>query len=149
MPHPHATPADCADATTLFGRARVSAQRAAIAEVVPLMRGAFTAEDLHRSVAARTPGIGLATIYRAIAAMQEAGTLVTVGERDGSALLAVCARHDHHHHLVCTGCGRVVGIECPIDHATLRAAEREGHLVTSHQIVLYGLCSGCRQREGA
>lgn len=149
MPHPPAPRGDCASATTLFGRARVSAQRAAIADVVPLMRGAFTAEELHRSVAERTPGIGLATIYRAIAAMQEAGTLATVGERDGSALLAVCARHDHHHHLVCTGCGGVVGIECPIEEATLNAAERGGHLVTSHQIVLYGLCNLCREREGA
>ncbi len=148
MPHPDATHGDCARTTTLYGRARVSAQRAAIAEIVPLMRGAFTAEDLHRAVAAHTPGIGLATIYRAIAAMQEAGTLASVGERDGSALLAACARNDHHHHLVCTGCGRVVGIECPIDEATLRAAEREGHLVTSHQIVLYGLCSRCRAAEG-
>lgn len=148
MPHAHPIP-DCTDATALFGRARVSAQRAAIAEVVPLMRGAFTAEDLRRSVAACTPGIGLATIYRAITAMQEAGTLVEVGTRDGSALLAVCARHDHHHHLVCTACGCVVGIECPIDDVTLRAAEREGHLVTSHQIVLYGLCSQCRQQEGS
>lgn len=130
----------------LYGCGRISAQRAVIATAAEEMRGAFTAEDLHRAVVAMEPGIGLATVYRAIAAMQSAGTLVPVGDREGSALLAVCVRHDHHHHLVCTECGAVVGVDCPIDEATVRAAAHGGHLVTSHQIILYGLCSQCRAR---
>ncbi|MBN2248492.1 MAG: transcriptional repressor [Coriobacteriia bacterium] len=130
----------------LYGRGRVSAQRAAIAKAAEAMSGAFVAEELHRAVTSVEPGIGLATVYRAISAMQSAGTLVTVGERDGCALLAICVRGDHHHHLVCTECGAVVGIDCPIDETTMRAAAREGHLVTSHQIVLYGLCARCRAR---
>lgn len=131
---------------SLYGSGRVSAQRAAIASVVEAMHRAFTAEELHRAVADAEPGIGLATVYRAIGAMQSAGGLVPVGERDGSALLALCARHDHHHHLVCTECGAVVAIDCPIHDATARAAARDGHLVTSHQITLYGVCAGCRSR---
>lgn len=134
--------------TTLYGRGRMSAQRTAIAGVVETMRGAFTAEELHRAVTDKEPGIGLATIYRAITAMQSAGSLVPVGERDGSALLALCARHDHHHHLVCTECDAVMGVDCPIDDAMMRSAARDGHLVTSHQVVLYGLCTDCRTRTG-
>ncbi|MHB1135838.1 MAG: Fur family transcriptional regulator [Coriobacteriia bacterium] len=135
-----------AEPVALYGCGRISAQRAAIATAAEAMPGAFTAEELHRSVTAIEPGIGLATVYRAIAAMQSAGTLVPVGDREGSALLAVCVRHDHHHHLVCTECGAVVGVDCPIDEATMRAASRDGHLVTSHQIILYGLCAQCRAR---
>lgn len=135
-----------AGARTLYGEARLSAQRARIAEAVLGMPGAFTAEDLHRRVTADAPGIGLATVYRALAAMQESGAVTTVGDRQGSALLARCDRHDHHHHLVCTACGSVVGIECPLGHEALASAERAGHLVTRHEITLYGLCSGCRER---
>lgn len=135
-----------AEPVALYGCGRISTQRAAIATAAEAMRGAFTAEDLHRSVIAMEPGIGLATVYRAIAAMQSAGTLVQVGAREGSALLAVCVRHDHHHHLVCTDCGAVVGVDCPIDEAAMQAASRDGHLVTSHQIILYGLCARCRAR---
>ncbi|MCK8115721.1 Fur family transcriptional regulator [Anaerosoma tenue] len=131
--------------TTLYGTARVSAQRAVIARVVREMRTAFTAEELHLAVADASPGIGLATVYRAISAMQEAGAVVTVGDRDGSALLALCVRNDHHHHLVCTRCGRVLGVECPLGDAVSSAATREGHLVTSHEVVLYGLCVDCRE----
>lgn len=133
-------------ASALYGSARVSAQRAVIARVVCEMRTAFTAEELHRAVADASPRIGLATIYRAISAMQEAGSVVTVGERNGSALLALCVRSGHHHHLVCTRCGRVLGVECPLGDAGSSETTREGHLVTDHEVVLYGLCVGCRER---
>ena len=135
-----------AAARALYGGARMSAQRARIAEAVLGMPGAFTAEDLHREVIAAAPGIGLATVYRALAAMQASGAIATVGDRRGSALLVRCERHDHHHHLVCTRCGGVVGIECPLGDAALASAERAGHLVTRHEITLYGLCAGCRAR---
>lgn len=133
-------------AHALYGGARMSAQRALIAEVVLGMTGAFTAEDLHRRVSEVGPGIGLATVYRALAAMQTSGALAAVGDRQGSALLARCERHDHHHHLVCTACGSVVGIDCPLGHEALASAERAGHLVTRHEITLYGLCAACRAR---
>lgn len=135
-------------ARTLFGGVRLSAQRALIAEVVASMPGAFTAEELHDAVARTAPGIGLATIYRALAAMDAAGSVATVGERGGSALIARCGRHDHHHHLVCTACGSVVGVDCPLGAQTLASAESAGHLVTRHEITLYGLCAACRAVGG-
>lgn len=113
-----------------------------------MMPGAFTAEELHRAVCSLSATIGLATVYRALAAMHTTGTITTVGERGGSALLARCNRDDHHHHLVCTSCGSVVGVECPLGEAALQAATREGHLVTSHEFTLYGLCAACRTRGG-
>lgn len=141
----------CAAASAApYGGGRVSAQRATIAAIVESRRCAFTAEELHRDVIQVEPGIGIATVYRAISAMQSAGTLVAVGERDGSTLLARCARHDHHHHLLCTECGAVIGVDCPVDDAAMRAAVAGGHLVTGHNITLYGICAECRARtEGA
>lgn len=132
----------------MYGTARVSEQRKAIAHVVTALPGAFTAEELHRAVAERYSGIGLATVYRALAAMQAAGSIAPVGERNGSALLAVCDRHDHHHHLVCTGCRSVIGIDCPLSESAVAAAAEAGHLITRHEITLYGLCASCRTEGG-
>lgn len=132
----------------MYGTARTSAQRRLIAEVAGALPGAFTAEELYRAVAERAPGIGLATVYRALSAMQAAGSVSPVGTRHGSVLLAVCGRHDHHHHLVCTSCARVVGVDCPLSEAALRAAAKAGHVVTSHEITLYGLCASCRDENG-
>lgn len=135
-------------ARELYGGARMSAQRSLIAEAVLSMPGAFTAEDLHRHAVTGSPGIGLATVYRALAAMQAAGAVATVGHRQGSALLARCDRHDHHHHLVCTACASVVGIDCPLGDEALTSAARAGLLVTRHEITLYGLCARCRPEGG-
>lgn len=133
----------------MYGTARMSAQRRLIAEVVSALPGAFTAEELHCAVAERAPGIGLATVYRALGAMQSAGSVSPVGERSGSALLAVCDRHDHHHHLVCTACRSVIGVDCPLSEAALASAAAAGHVITSHEITLYGLCASCRAEGGA
>lgn len=133
----------------LYGSARVSRQRRLIAEAVQSMPGAFTAEELHAAVRREAPGIGLATVYRAITAMQRSGALSCVGHRNSSALLALCDRHDHHHHLVCTSCASVIGVECPLGEEALQAAAQAGHVVTSHEITLYGLCAACRINDGA
>ena len=132
----------------LYGPGRLSAPRAAIAEVVLAMPGAFAAEDLRHALVATAPRIGLATVYRALGAMHRAGSITPVGDRNGSTLYARCDRSDHHHHLVCTSCGRVVGVECPLGHASLESASAAGHLVVRHEITLYGLCAECRTRQG-
>lgn len=134
------------DARTLYGAARISPQRVAIADCVLDMCGTFTAEELHAAVSQRVGSIGLATVYRALAAMHSAGTVAEIGQRAGSALLARCDRSDHHHHLVCDGCGNVVGVECPIDHGALAWPGGQGTVVR-HEITLYGLCPACSQQR--
>ncbi len=127
----------------LFGDRRVSAARRIIAQATSALHGAFTVEDLHASVVRAEASVGLATVYRAVAAMLAAESLVPVGYRDGSALYALCVGGAHHHHLVCTGCGTVAGIACPIDRALEHAAFEAGYTVTGHEITLYGLCRTC------
>ena len=131
----------------LYGNARMSEQRATIAEAVVAAAGAFTAEELHRALAASAPGIGLATVYRALSAMQDAGSVTPVGQRDGSTLLARCGRDGHHHHLVCTSCGRVIAIDCPLGGPLAGREVGDGHMITRHEITLYGLCADCRAHE--
>jgi Fur family ferric uptake transcriptional regulator len=121
----------------------VSAARRSIARAAAAFRGAFTVEELYASVTGSEPGVGMATVYRAVAAMSTAGSLAPVGARDGSTLYALCAGGSHHHHLVCTGCGTVAGIACPIDRSLEKAAREAGYTVTGHEVTLYGLCSAC------
>ncbi|GAV32278.1 MAG: Fur family transcriptional regulator [Anaerosomatales bacterium] len=140
-----AHPPDFSAAARLpYGTRRVSRARAAIAEAASEMRGAFTAERLHERVAREHPGIGLATVYRAVAAMTEAGYLARVGARDGAALYAVCASEEHHHHAVCESCGAVAPVACTL----VRAALPPGFAVTHHELAIYGMCADCARRSG-
>ena len=77
---------------------------------------AFTVDDLAVAVASRDASIGVATVYRAVSAM-EAERLArargrAVRERALRAL-RLPAGH-HHHHLICTGCGRLEPADCPL-----------------------------------
>jgi len=128
-----------------FGGARVSRQRRAIASAAASLGSAFTVERLHAAVTAAGEPAGLATVYRAVTALVDAGSLVWIGTHEGSALYAWCGRDDHHHHFVCTRCGAVRGIECPLGEAALGTVRGEGYTVTGHDVTLYGLCPGCRR----
>ena len=117
-------------------------RRRSVAAAVDELDRAFTVEDLVDAVRTRSPGIGIATVYRAVAAMEDAGALERVGSREGSALYVRCSAAEHHHHLVCTACGAVAHTPCPLG-APPSDASHEGFVVTSHQITLYGLCATC------
>lgn len=127
-----------------FGASRVTERRRAVALAADGFGGAFTVEDLVSAARDRSPGIGVATVYRAVAAMESAGSLERVGSRDGSALYVRCTAEGHHHHLVCTACGRVAHTACPLADGMGRdGTVRDGFVVTSHEITLYGLCARC------
>lgn len=135
---------NAAETVSPYGTRRVSMARAAIADAAAGMAGAFTAESLHAQVVARRPGIGLATVYRAVAAMADAGYLARVGERDGAALYAVCGHGGHHHHAVCERCGTVTPVAC----AFVPNALPSGFAVTRHEVAIYGVCPACQVAEG-
>jgi Fur family ferric uptake transcriptional regulator len=123
-----------------YGGGRSTAQRRLIADAVP--DRAFTVAELARAVTALDPAIGLATVYRSVAAMERSGWLSRVGESKGTVLYARCHQSDHHHHAICTACGMVEHTPCPVvDPPGVSAPP--GFRVTSHELTLYGLCDAC------
>jgi Fur family ferric uptake transcriptional regulator len=133
-----------------YGGARVSRQRRAIADAVAVLAGAFTIEELAAALRRRRVGAGVATIYRAVAALAASGWIERIGERDGSALFARCAgRRHHHHHVVCDNCGHVAAVRCPDMRKATRSGKRAGFDITRHEVSLRGLCADCRPRDDA
>jgi Fur family ferric uptake transcriptional regulator len=124
-----------------YGRGRLSAQRETIARAARDLAGAFSADELFAEVRKEAPGIGLATVYRAVAAMESAGFLEAVGLRGSATLYVHCSQSGHHHHVVCTGCGAVAEAECSVN---VSAESAEGFAITSHALTLYGLCPRCQ-----
>lgn len=126
-----------------YGTSRISRARRVIANALAHCAGAFTVEELYERASAGEVTVGLATVYRAVAAMLDSGFLATVGTRDGVALYSRCSGGAHHHHLVCTACSTVVAIDCPLEVSLNEASAPSGCTITGHEIVLYGLCGQC------
>ena len=72
----------------------------------------ISAQDLHRSLQDSGMHIGLATVYRQLNSLAESGAVDTI-RLNGQQLFRLCGDDAHHHHMVCTDCGRTVEIESP------------------------------------
>lgn len=126
-----------------YGASRRSPQRESIARAVRSIAGAFSVDALVRRVHESDPGIGAATVYRAVTSMVEHGYLESVGEHDGRTLYLHCGADEHHHHLVCTGCGSFTPVPCPLDDHAIHHAAEQGFVITHHEVSVYGLCARC------
>ncbi|HBT47111.1 MAG TPA: transcriptional repressor [Peptococcaceae bacterium] len=128
---------------------RLTRQRAAILEVLAGTREHLTAEEVHRRVRFLCPELNLTTVYRNLNLMARQKIIGRVDFGDGRARFE--ARSDHHHHLFCLGCGRVIEIPaCPvsIDEVFVR---QHSFRITEHQFEAYGYCADCDRpgSEGA
>lgn len=103
-----------------------------------------TAEQLYRLLSKKEPHIGLATIYRTLNLFCEAG-LAQARHFGTQTLFDNVSHKKHHDHLICTSCGKIVEFaNCDIERLQEEVARRNGFLIQTHKLELYGLCSGCR-----
>lgn len=129
----------------------MSKSRDAIAKMAMTYEGHFSVEDLLRELHARgVRDAHLATIYRTIPLLLESGLVQTalVSKPDGQRYEAAFER-EHHDHLVCTDCQRVVEY-CS---EALEALQREiaaqyGFELHDHVHEMRGRCRECRRRAG-
>lgn len=125
---------------------RRTRQRATIAEVLEDLKEFRTAQEIHDLVRQQGHSVGLATIYRNLQSMVEAGEVDLVRLPDGQASYRACgtATHAHHHHLTCRTCGRTVEIEFPgVEELIDSFARDHGFTAVDHEIELHGLCPEC------
>lgn len=107
-----------------------------------------TAQVLHARLRRRGAGIGLATVYRTLGMLAESG-IVDVLSHDHSELCYRLCGGGHHHHLVCTGCHRVVELgDCELDPWLERVAAVHGFRPTAHRLEVTGLCAECAPPSG-
>lgn len=102
------------------------------------------AAEQHQSmeeIRARCPGVGMVTVYRTLELLSELG-LVRRLDLGGGPRWELA--EDHHHHLVCEGCGDVTEFDlCPLDPGLLDLPDL-GFEVRSHSVEVYGRCSVCQ-----
>lgn len=104
----------------------------------------ITAEQMYRQLSKKDPRIGLATIYRTLNLFCEAG-LAQARHFGSQTQYDNVAHKGHHDHLICTSCGKIVEFEnCDIERLQEEVARKNGFVIQTHKLELYGLCSHCR-----
>jgi Fur family transcriptional regulator, ferric uptake regulator len=123
---------------------RPTRQRTAVTEALTTYRDFRSAQEIHDLLADKGERVGLATVYRTLAALAEAGVVDMLRNEDGEAIYRRCST-SHHHHLVCRTCGATVEVEGPaVERWTQSIATEHGYADISHDLEIFGTCPGCR-----
>ena len=116
-------------------------QRSAVKDALAESPGFVSAQSLHAGLRSEGSTIGLATVYRALGDLAEAGEADQL-QQDGEALFRACTSGKHHHHLICRQCGSTVEIEADAVEAWAHAvAAAHGFTQPSHVVDVFGLCA--------
>jgi Fur family ferric uptake transcriptional regulator len=103
-----------------------------------------TAQELHERLRGRGERLGLATVYRTLGLLTNAGVIDALSHRQGELCYRLCG-NGHHHHLVCSSCHHVVELaDCELDPWLERISAAHGFVTTSHRLEVSGLCGDCR-----
>jgi len=129
---------------------RLTVPRRTLLEVVRGIKTHPTAEEVHRLVIRRAPRVSLATVYRNLRLLVDAGLL---GELPGP-LARFDANTRDHHHFTCLRCGRIADVEAPVAEPHSRALSkrveaRTGLTITHQRIDFFGRCQKCQAQGRA
>ena len=117
--------------------------RRSLAALIAEQGGHFTAAELVAAARDRRLGIGRATVFRTLEVLAELGAVERLDLPSGEHAYVGC-EPAHHHHVVCSRCGR----STEIDDAGLRSvvgdvARQTGYRIDTHRLELFGVCPSC------
>lgn len=104
----------------------------------------ISVETLHAELRPRVPGLGTVTVYRTMRLLEEAGLAKQRHFGTGMALYEPHRPAEHHDHLICTQCGRIIEFEqCDIERLQEEVARANNFTIKTHRLEIYGLCESC------
>jgi len=123
---------------------RWTPQRKSILKVFLQQEGHVPIDDLHKNIHAEDPTIGIATLYRTMKLLIDAG-LAEMHTFNDKTTYERLYKVRHHDHLICKVCGKTVEFEHPlIEKYQIEVCERHGFALKSHRMELFGLCNACQ-----
>lgn len=108
-----------------------------------------SAQEIFDGIRSGGGRVGIASVYRVLETLDELRLVQRVDIGDGVARFeaAFADGVHHHHHLVCSACGRVEPFEDDkLERALERVAATHGYALEDHDVVLHGACGDCRAR---
>lgn len=121
-------------------------QREAVRARLAEAQGFVSAQQLYSVLRDEGSTIGLATVYRNLAQLTEAGEADSLQSLDGENLFRSCST-GHHHHLICRSCGETREIKASVvEEWAGRVGAEHGFSEIEHVVDLFGVCERCRSK---
>ncbi len=132
---------------------RWTSSREEIFSILVKIQQHLSAKEIYALLQPSNSDVGMATVYRTLDLLDKAGLLRKVQCRDGQVRYEYKRgdQSDHHHHLICTDCGKILNYrdfekeELDLVRKSEQIIEKKyGFLVRDHNIEFLGLCKECR-----
>jgi Fur family ferric uptake transcriptional regulator len=120
--------------------ARKTRQREAIRSAIADAKAPVGPKEILDVAGRDVEGLGLATVYRTLKLMVEAGEIQMV-EIAGESPRYELSGKGHHHHFLCKACGKVFELDGCCGHFDELAPR--GFSIEGHDLTLFGRCAGC------
>jgi Fur family ferric uptake transcriptional regulator len=125
---------------------RLTSPRRAMAELIGGRRGHFTADDLLAESRRRRLGVTRATVFRSLDVLADLSLIERLDLPSGEHAFVACETA-HHHHIVCSSCGRSTEVDDNgLEAVAAAIAEQSGYRVDTHRLELFGQCAACQER---
>jgi Fe2+ or Zn2+ uptake regulation protein len=105
----------------------------------------LTAHEIVAHTREQYPDMGLDTVYRNLNLLTQLGVVnqLSIPGKDGK-IFGLARSSQHHHHLVCLGCGDATSVEyCPVNYSDIPQKECGNFTITRHSLEFYGYCPKC------
>lgn len=135
---------------------RWTAPREAVLELLSRTPKHLSAKEIHAALYRIYPEIGLTTVYRTLDLLSRIGLIakIAIGDGQNRYEFKPHEKKAHHHHLICTRCGRIIDYRDFVEEELELVKKTEQTLtrkyaftVTDHNIEFYGLCDKCQERR--
>lgn len=127
---------------------RSTAQRRLVSDVFFKSIGHLSIEDMLEKVRAIDQGVGYATVYRTLKLLKDSGLAFERHFGDGISRYEVADEGEHHDHLICQTCDKIVEFEDEeIERLQEALARSYGFELRRHKHELYGICADCRAKK--
>lgn len=140
------------DRTEAFKRAlkdrgfKETVQREDIARVFFSRGGHVSIDELHAEVKKTSPRVGYATVHRTVRLLKDLGFAAERHFDDGQARYERVEGEQHHDHLICERCRRIIEFQSDEIETLQRSVARAlGFVVSRRRMELYGICRECRE----
>src|SRR5437660_9004567 len=125
-----------------------TAQRDLILDVFLRTEAHVSGEDLYQLVREKDSTVGQTTVYRTLRRLTDAGLAREVRFGDGRAHYEHNYKHQHHDHMICSECGKIIEFYSPELEAIQDAmAAKHRFELTSHLLRMIGICAECRRQD--
>ena len=119
--------------------------REQIASVLRDARRFLSAAEIHRALEHCEKRVSLSTVYRTLEHLLAKGGATARVDDAGEATYMLCEPAHHHHHAICSRCGRVEDVDCSaIGQFADSLRDIHGFELDDHKMEFNGRCRDCR-----